>query len=129
MRAMCGVQLKDRKGSMDLMLMLGLNEIIYQFSMANCVCWYGYVLRREDGHVLRKALDFEVVGQRMKERLKIANPYQPPFLAWTSGRIPTKWSLSLPPGGRDCWLPHDSGAGLCWQHVGGVGSTTTTRGH
>ena len=49
-----------------------------------------------------------------------------PFLAWTSGRIPTKWSLSLPPGGRDCWLPHDSGAGLCWQHVGGVGSTTTT---
>ena len=54
------------------------------------------------------------------------NPYQPPFLAWTSGRIPTKWSLSLPPGVRDCWLPHDSGAGLCWQHVGGVGSTTTT---
>ena len=33
------------------------------------------------------------------------------FLAWTSGRIPTKWSLSLPPGGRDCWLPHDFG---CW---------------
>ena len=28
-----------------------------------------------------------------------------------SGRIPTKWSLSLPPGGRDCWLPHDFG---CW---------------
>ena len=27
------------------------------------------------------------------------------------GRIPTKWSLSLPPGGRDCWLPHDFG---CW---------------
>ena len=55
-----------------------------------------------------------------------ANPYQPPFLAWTSGRIPTKWSISLLPGGRDCWLPHDLGAGLCWQHVGGVGSTTTT---
>ena len=29
-----------------------------------------------------------------------ANPYQPPFLAWTSGRIPTKWSLSLPPLGE-----------------------------
>ena len=25
---------------------------------------------------------------------------QPPFLAWTSGRITTKWSLSLPPGGE-----------------------------
>ena len=24
-------------------------------------------------------------------------------------------------------LKFDSGAGLCWQHVGGVGSTTTTR--
>ena len=42
---------------------------------------------------------------------------------WTN---PDKVEPSLPPGGRDCWLPHDSGAGLCWQHVGGVGSTTTT---
>ena len=30
--------------------------------MANSVRWYG--------HVLRKALDFEVEGQRKKERLK-----------------------------------------------------------
>ena len=27
-RAMCGVQLKDRKRSRDIMLMLGLNETI-----------------------------------------------------------------------------------------------------
>ena len=35
--------------------------------MANSVHWYGNVLRREDGHGLRRALDFEVEGQRMKE--------------------------------------------------------------
>ena len=34
-RAMCGVQLKDRKRSKDLMLMLGLNETIDQLAMAN----------------------------------------------------------------------------------------------
>ena len=57
-RAMCGVQLKGRKLSMDLMFMLGLNETIDHLAMANSVNWNGYVLRREDGHVLRRALDF-----------------------------------------------------------------------
>ena len=59
-RAMCGVQLKDRKRSTDLMFMLGLNETIDQLVMANRVRWYGHVLRKEDGHALRRALDFEV---------------------------------------------------------------------
>ena len=67
-RAMCGVQLKDRKRSTDLML--GLNETIDQLAMANSVDWHDHLLRREYGHVLRKALDFEVEGQRMKERPK-----------------------------------------------------------
>ena len=58
-RAMCGVQLNDRKRSTDLMFMLGLSETIDQLAMANCVRWYGHVLRREDGHVLRRALDLE----------------------------------------------------------------------
>ena len=34
MRAVCGVQLKDRKRSMDLLFMLGLNEAIDQLAMA-----------------------------------------------------------------------------------------------
>ena len=46
--------------------MLGLKETIDQLAMANSVHWYGHVLRREDGHVLRRALDFEVEGQRKK---------------------------------------------------------------
>ena len=36
------------------MLMLGLNETIHQLAMANNVCWHGHVLRKEDGHVLRR---------------------------------------------------------------------------
>ena len=44
--------------SRDLMLMLGLNETIDQLAMVGSVCWYGQILRREDGHVLRRALDF-----------------------------------------------------------------------
>ena len=38
--------------------------------MANSVCWYGHVLRREDGHVLRKVIQLEADDQRKKERLK-----------------------------------------------------------
>ena len=44
--------------------MLVLNEIIDQLAMANSVHWYDHVLRREDGLVLRTALDFEFEDQR-----------------------------------------------------------------
>ena len=85
-RAMCGVQLKDRKISTDLMFMFGLNETIDQLAMADSVHWHGHVLRGEDGHVLRgedghvlrgedghvlgRALDGEVDGQGKKGRPK-----------------------------------------------------------
>ena len=45
-----------------LMFMFGLNKIINQLAMANSVCSCGHLLRKEDGHVLRRALDFEVEG-------------------------------------------------------------------
>ena len=54
--------LKTEKRSADLMFMLGLKETIDQLAMANSVRWYGQVLRREDGHVLRRVLDFEFEG-------------------------------------------------------------------
>ena len=41
-----------------------LGEAMDQLTMANSVHWYGHLLRREDGHVLRRVLDFEVEGQR-----------------------------------------------------------------
>ena len=65
-RAMCGVQLKNRKRSNDLTLMLSLNETKEQLTMANSVRWYGHVLRREDGHVLRRALYFDVESKGRK---------------------------------------------------------------
>ena len=52
------------------MVMLGLSETIDQLVMANNVHWYGHVLRREDGYVLRRALYFEVEGQRMRGKPK-----------------------------------------------------------
>ena len=41
------------------MEMLGLKETVVQMAKANGVRWYRHVLRRDDGHVLRKALEFE----------------------------------------------------------------------
>ena len=75
-RAMCGVQLKDIKRSTDLMFMLGFNETMDQLIMANSVHWYGHVLRREDGHVLRMALYFKVEGQHKKCRRKTTRKKQ-----------------------------------------------------
>ena len=68
-RAMCGVQLKVKKISMDLMLLLGLNETIDQLAIANSVCLHGHVLRRENCDIMR-ALDFEADGQRKIGRMK-----------------------------------------------------------
>ena len=60
------MQLKDRKRSTYLMFMLGLKETVVQLAMANSVRWYDHVSLREDSHVLRRALYFEVEGQRKK---------------------------------------------------------------
>ena len=49
--------------------MLGLSESLDQLAMYNSVCWYGDVLRREDGHVLRRTLCFEVEGHGKNERI------------------------------------------------------------
>ena len=40
------------------MLMLSLLETIDQLAMASRVWWYDLVLRRENGHALRCALEF-----------------------------------------------------------------------
>ena len=39
-----------------------------QMAKANGVRWYRHVLRRDDGYVLRKALEFEVKGKRKRGR-------------------------------------------------------------
>ena len=49
-RAICRVQLKDRKRAKDFMLIFGENKTIDQLAMANSVRWHSHVLSREDGH-------------------------------------------------------------------------------
>ena len=68
-RAMCEYSSKNRKRTMDLMFMLGLNETIDQLAMANRARWYGHELR-EGGNVLRRELYFEAEGQRKNGRPK-----------------------------------------------------------
>ena len=54
-----------------LMVMLGLKETVVQMAKANGVRWYWHVLKRDDaGHVLRKALEYEVRGKRKRGRPK-----------------------------------------------------------
>ena len=65
-RAMCGAKLMEKIRTEDLMEMLGLKETVVQMAKANGVRWYGHVLRTDDGHVLTKALEFEVKGKRKR---------------------------------------------------------------
>ena len=70
-RAVCGAKLMEKKRTEDLMEMIGLKETVVQMAKANGVRWYGNVLRRDDVHVLRKALEFEVRGKR-----KLGRPWK-----------------------------------------------------
>ena len=45
---------------------------------------------------------------------------------YTSTWTMTAWKMIFNLGGETAGCHMISGAGLCWQHVGGVGSTTTT---
>ena len=69
-RAMCGAKLVEKKRTEDLMEMLGLKETVVWMAKANGMRWYGHVFRRNDGHVLRKALEFKVKGKRKRGRPK-----------------------------------------------------------
>ena len=68
--AVCGVKLMEKNRTEDLMEMLGLKETVVQMENANGVRWYGHVLRRNNGPVLRKALEFEVKGKWKRGRRK-----------------------------------------------------------
>ena len=50
--------------------MLWLKDTIDRLAIVNGVRWYGHVLRRDDGSVLRVALDLEVSGNRKRGRKK-----------------------------------------------------------
>ena len=54
--ALCGAKPMEKKRTEDLMEMLGSKEAVVQMAKANGVRFYGHVLRRDEGHVLRKSL-------------------------------------------------------------------------
>ena len=57
---MCGVKLVDKRNTEELMDMLGLKEAAdKQLARANCMRWYGHVLRQPEEDVLMKAMVHE----------------------------------------------------------------------
>ena len=70
-RVICVMHFKNRKRVMDLMLIFCLNEATNRLAVESSVCWYVHMLRREDGHVSRRALAYEVNVQGKKDRPKV----------------------------------------------------------
>ena len=68
--AMCGAKKMEKKRTEYLMEMLGLKDTVVQMAKANGVRWFVHVLRRDDGHILRKVLEFEVKSKRKRGRPK-----------------------------------------------------------
>ena len=63
MRAMCGVKIIEKR-SQKSMSLLSLKDTLDEQVRASGVRWCMHVLRMDNGDVLRRALDFEVVGRR-----------------------------------------------------------------
>ena len=64
MRPMRGVKIIEKK-SQEPTSLLGLKDTLDGLARASGVRWYGHVLSRDNGDVLRRALDFEVAGTRV----------------------------------------------------------------
>ena len=62
-RANCGIKLIQKRNSQKFTNLLCLKETLGRLINANEVRWYGHALRKGDNDVLRKPLDFEVVGR------------------------------------------------------------------
>ena len=70
LRTMCIVRLIDRKETKELMQMMGVTLPIERMVKVAAVGRYGHDLRREEGNILKKALNFEATGRKKCERRK-----------------------------------------------------------
>ena len=68
MRAMCGVEMIEKRGSQEYMSLLGLTDTLDRLARASGVRWYGPALKRDNGDALRRVLDLEVAGRRGRGR-------------------------------------------------------------
>ena len=71
-RMMCGVRLRDRKSSSELMSMAGLSEDIVVVARKSRLRWYGHVLRKTEDDGTRRALELVVAGKVGKGRPKMS---------------------------------------------------------
>ena len=62
-KAMIGVKIIEKRRSQELKSLLGLKNTSDGLVKASGVRWYGHVLRRYNGDVLRRAWDYEVAGR------------------------------------------------------------------
>ena len=56
MRVMCGVKIIEKRKSQELMSLLSFKDTLDGLARASGVQWYGHVLRRDNGDVLRRVL-------------------------------------------------------------------------
>ena len=68
MRAMCGVKIIEKRRSQEVMSLVGIKDTLDGLARASGVRWYGHVLRRDNGDVFRRVLDFAVAGRRGRGR-------------------------------------------------------------
>ena len=59
MRAMCGVKLIEKRSSQELTSLLVLYDTLNGLARASGVQWYLHVLKRDNGDVLRRALNLK----------------------------------------------------------------------
>ena len=64
MRALCKVKMTEKRMSQELMSLLSLKDTLDGLAGQVEYDGYGHVLRRGNGDVLRRPLDFEVAGKR-----------------------------------------------------------------
>ena len=63
MRATSGVKIIEKRRSQELISLLGSKDTLDGLARASGVRWYGHVLRRDNGDVLKRALNYEVAGR------------------------------------------------------------------
>jgi len=68
-RWMCDVKVKDKVQSKQSRERLGIDDIILILQQ-NWVRWYGHVLRKEDKDWVKKCMEYEVEGSRLRGRPK-----------------------------------------------------------
>jgi len=68
-RCMCNVKVKDRVPRKELRERLGIDDIVLILQQ-NRLRWYGHVLQKEDTDWVKKCMEYEVEGSRLRGRPK-----------------------------------------------------------